>query len=226
MGNEMSAQQNKFRDACYDTNTAQELREALTLPEADATDLREWDITPDEWRDAIKDALSEREAEGGMHAATLGYHGNEADLLAGGHVENGVWKPAKKERTTKIESVVVLEDTRVHGHGVVEAGTYRVEMPADYETALVTAYDIIQDESMRVIDEMPEKDGTTEMQRIAQIQALLAYCIAGAREQGWTGAVTDYEFTAEDLAWIADQIGELEQEDLAEARRWIRIDAA
>lgn len=47
---------NKFRDACFEQNTIDELNVALT-EEADETDMREWCLTPDEWREAIVEAI-------------------------------------------------------------------------------------------------------------------------------------------------------------------------
>lgn len=39
-----------------------------------------------------------------------------------------------------------------------------------------------------------------------RIKALLADCVAEALEQGWDGDVA-YEYTAEDLEWVTDQLG-------------------
>ena len=49
-----------FAEACYDQNSIVELREALAMPEADATDCEVWEITADEWRAAIEEALAAR----------------------------------------------------------------------------------------------------------------------------------------------------------------------
>ena len=54
---------------------------------------------------------------------------------------------------TKRVKIKVAEDVRVQGYGTVEAGEYLVEMPSDYDPALVGAEDIIMDESMRILDE-------------------------------------------------------------------------
>jgi hypothetical protein len=52
-------QDNNFAVACYNMNSIQELEEALS-EEPDATDMKNWNIGPTEWRDAITAALNER----------------------------------------------------------------------------------------------------------------------------------------------------------------------
>ena len=48
----------RFANACINTNSIDELRDALNrVP--DYTDMREWDISEDEWESAIKTAISE-----------------------------------------------------------------------------------------------------------------------------------------------------------------------
>ena len=48
---------NNFAVACYDQNTKQELMESLDAP--DQGDMDSWDLSEDEWRDAIRAALEE-----------------------------------------------------------------------------------------------------------------------------------------------------------------------
>lgn len=50
---------NTFSEACYDRNSLDELRQALT-EEPDATDMETWGIDADEWRRSIAAALLER----------------------------------------------------------------------------------------------------------------------------------------------------------------------
>lgn len=54
-----------FADACYDTNTAEELKAALAAPRNDfdcLSDCRAWGLDYLEWREAIQDALGRLEA--------------------------------------------------------------------------------------------------------------------------------------------------------------------
>ena len=53
---------NTFAAACYDTNTAAELEAALRGP-ANEQDCAEWCITPEEWREAVADALAAKREE-------------------------------------------------------------------------------------------------------------------------------------------------------------------
>ena len=46
-----------FAGACYDMNTVEDLVEALQQRAADKTDCKNWNITPAQWRRAIKEAL-------------------------------------------------------------------------------------------------------------------------------------------------------------------------
>jgi hypothetical protein len=55
--------------------------------------------------------------------------------------------------TFKIERATFPEDTTVAGYGVVHAGTYRVEMPSDYDPEQVTPAAVIADGSMRFLTE-------------------------------------------------------------------------
>jgi hypothetical protein len=48
-----------FAEACYDQNSKAELIEALAGP-ADKTDCEAWQISADEWRAAIQQALDAR----------------------------------------------------------------------------------------------------------------------------------------------------------------------
>ena len=49
--------ENTFAAACYDQNSAQELEAAL-VSGPDANDMREWNLTADEWTAQIKLALA------------------------------------------------------------------------------------------------------------------------------------------------------------------------
>lgn len=51
-----------FAVACYNTNSIKELRDAVTAT-PDESDMAEWEIGPDEWRDGILAALNAK-AEG------------------------------------------------------------------------------------------------------------------------------------------------------------------
>ena len=53
---------NTFAAACYDTNTAAELEAALRGP-ANEQDCAEWGITPEEWREAVEEALAAKREE-------------------------------------------------------------------------------------------------------------------------------------------------------------------
>ena len=50
---------------------------------------------------------------------------------------------------TKIESVTI---DRYEGVNIIEAGTYRVEMPADYDPAIVTGEDIEKDGALQIVE--------------------------------------------------------------------------
>jgi len=52
--------------------------------------------------------------------------------------------------TTKIETVILTEDAAAAG-SILAAGTYRVEMPAHYDPAIVTGEDILCDYAMRIV---------------------------------------------------------------------------
>jgi hypothetical protein len=52
----------RFAHACYDTNSTDELLEALKC-HADATDCREWGLTPGEWEQAVRIALQWKQDE-------------------------------------------------------------------------------------------------------------------------------------------------------------------
>jgi predicted Zn-ribbon and HTH transcriptional regulator len=49
-----------FAEACFDTNSVPELIEGLLERSADKTDCKQWNITPTQWREAIKQALEFR----------------------------------------------------------------------------------------------------------------------------------------------------------------------
>lgn len=59
----MSTQLTDFAEACFNTNSVAELREALAAPKADSTDCEAWSITPEQWRAAIQQALDAKLAE-------------------------------------------------------------------------------------------------------------------------------------------------------------------
>lgn len=50
----------KFAKACYEQNSAGELKACLFRDEADETDCKQWNITPNEWRCAIGEAISRK----------------------------------------------------------------------------------------------------------------------------------------------------------------------
>lgn len=54
--------------------------------------------------------------------------------------------------TTKIATVTITEDVRAAGT-ILYAGTYRVEMPVDYEPAAVTGEDILLDDAVWIVAE-------------------------------------------------------------------------
>jgi hypothetical protein len=54
--------------------------------------------------------------------------------------------------TKQIAIVTVAEDARTET-GILYAGTYRVEMPADYVPAAVTGEDILMDDQIRIVED-------------------------------------------------------------------------
>ena len=58
-----SIKDNTFAAACYDSNSIEEIRAALAQSKADATDCREWGITPAEWREQLQQALEAKLAD-------------------------------------------------------------------------------------------------------------------------------------------------------------------
>lgn len=52
---------------------------------------------------------------------------------------------------TRIATVTLDEDVQAGGT-ILYAGTYRVEMPADYDPAGVTGEDILMDDSIQIVD--------------------------------------------------------------------------
>lgn len=55
--------------------------------------------------------------------------------------------------TTQIATVTITEDVQAGGN-VLHAGTYRVEMPADYDPALVTGEDILMDDAITIVEQV------------------------------------------------------------------------
>lgn len=56
--------ENTFAESCYNQNSIQELIDGLTQ-DADQSDMIEWGLTEDQWRDQIKVALAEMLADSG-----------------------------------------------------------------------------------------------------------------------------------------------------------------
>lgn len=54
----MSIQENTFAEACYNQNSIEELEAALQ-GQANAADMKEWDLTEEQWREQISIALQE-----------------------------------------------------------------------------------------------------------------------------------------------------------------------
>ena len=54
-----------FAEACYDTNSVEELSAALKQRAADKTDCETWKITPTQWRAAIAEALAAKLEDAG-----------------------------------------------------------------------------------------------------------------------------------------------------------------
>jgi len=52
-----------FAEACYDTNSIEQLDAALRQRAADKTDCTEWKITPTQWRASIAEALAAKKAD-------------------------------------------------------------------------------------------------------------------------------------------------------------------
>lgn len=53
----MPVQENTFAEACYDQNSIEEL-EVARNQEPDETDMKEWNLTEDEWREQIEIAIA------------------------------------------------------------------------------------------------------------------------------------------------------------------------
>ena len=75
--NGLDGKAKEFATACYEQNSIDELHEALlAFPEGDTADMKQWDITADEWRDAIYAAKhqlmldSDRDRDRDREAAT------------------------------------------------------------------------------------------------------------------------------------------------------------
>ena len=54
----MAIQENTFAEACYNQNSIEQLRTALTSP-ADETDMKEWGLSKEEYFEQIQLALDE-----------------------------------------------------------------------------------------------------------------------------------------------------------------------
>lgn len=54
----MTIELNTFAAACYDMNSIAELEQAL-IDGPDATDMKEWDLSEEEWREQVRQALAE-----------------------------------------------------------------------------------------------------------------------------------------------------------------------
>lgn len=53
----MPVQENTFAEACYNQNSIEELEAAINQ-DPDETDMREWDLSGDEWREQIEIAIA------------------------------------------------------------------------------------------------------------------------------------------------------------------------
>ena len=51
-----------FAEACYNMNSILELKEMYNN-EADSSDMKQWNITPDEWKENIALAIEELESD-------------------------------------------------------------------------------------------------------------------------------------------------------------------
>jgi len=54
----MTIELNTFAAACYDMNSIVELEQAL-IDGPDATDMKEWGLSEEEWREQVEAALAE-----------------------------------------------------------------------------------------------------------------------------------------------------------------------
>jgi len=54
----MTIEMNTFAAACYDMNSIAELEQAL-IDGPDATDMKEWNLSEEEWREQVEAALAE-----------------------------------------------------------------------------------------------------------------------------------------------------------------------
>ena len=70
-----------FAEACFNQNSLHELNEAMAQEGADDTDCNTWGISPEEWRENIKAALS-RTAEVALDAA-IKHHESIAEGMPG-----------------------------------------------------------------------------------------------------------------------------------------------
>ncbi len=58
LNEKLSAAARRFADACINMNSEDELEFALTT-QPDSTDMAEWGLSEDEWKDAIAAAIAE-----------------------------------------------------------------------------------------------------------------------------------------------------------------------
>lgn len=54
--NKLSGNERKFAIACIEMNSVEELTELHTPDDADEIDCKEWDISPQEWSNAVEAA--------------------------------------------------------------------------------------------------------------------------------------------------------------------------
>ena len=106
MSNVLSPAARAFADACH-TNALDELETALRQRAADATDCREWDITPTEWRAAIRTALEER---GARSAAARALGSARTPRKAASSRENGKLGAAHGVRGGRPTRYLLVDD--------------------------------------------------------------------------------------------------------------------
>lgn len=77
--------ENTFAAACYDMNSIASLEAALSGP-ADKTDMREWNLTEQEWRDQIELALKAKRE--GMTKHHVISYGEKSEIIGEAATEN------------------------------------------------------------------------------------------------------------------------------------------